>query len=164
VICDLALITLGAVNVPVHNVLSPVQLEAIIDEIKPKALIFSNNELAMKLVEIAESIAKIPNLISLEKFGMIGLGHLHYFKELIDGVTVDEVVASELIENALKIKPDQITTIIYTSGTTGHFKGVKLTHQNFIFDCLGVLSFVGVSPEDRFFSILPLSRWLVVFL
>ena len=158
VISDLALVTLGAVNVPVHSVLSPAQLEAIIDEIKPVALIFSDSTLAMKLVEIASSIAKIPSLISFEKLDMADLGHLHYFKDLVDQAKINEINTASLIESALKIDPKQVATVIYTSGTTGHFKGVKLTHENFIFDCLAVLKSVTVYPEDRFFSILPLSH------
>jgi long-chain acyl-CoA synthetase len=158
VISDLALITLGVINVPVHSVLSPAQLEDIINEIDPTALIFSNNNLALKLVEIAKAVAKIPVLISFEKFELNNFGHLHYFKELVDREVVDEASEARLVEESLKIPPSQVTTIIYTSGTTGRFKGVYLTHGNFIFECLAVLKCVSVYPEDRLFSVLPLSH------
>ncbi len=158
VITDLALISLGAVSVPIHNVLSPVQLEVIIKEINPKGLFFSDHELSSKLLEIAKTISKIPHLFSFEKIETRGFERLLYFKNLIDSSLVNEKSEAELIESILKIPSSAVTTIIYTSGTTGRFKGVKLTHQNLISNALGVLKYVRVVPEDRFFSILPLSH------
>jgi long-chain acyl-CoA synthetase len=158
VIADLALVSLGAINVPVHSVLSPIQLEEIIKEIKPKALLFSDHELGAKLIDISETIATIPHLISFDKFESNGFGHLKYFKELVDGIVPSMKDEAELIETSLGISPQDTATVIYTSGTTGHFKGVRLTHENFIFDAMGVLNYVWVYPEDRFFSILPLSH------
>ena len=158
VISDLAIISLGAVNVPVHSVLSAAQLAVIIDEIKPKALIFSDSKLAMKLVEIPEAIAKIPYLISFEELETKDIERARYFKQMVDEVELNKANESVIIESALKIKPETLATIIYTSGTTGHFKGVKLSHQNIIYDILAVLKSVSVYPDDRFFSILPLSH------
>ncbi len=158
VITDLALITIGAVNVPVHSVLSSVQFEQIVHEIKPRALFFSGHELGTKLLDIAKTISNIPLLISFEKLESSGFKHLKYFKELIDETEVKSKDEAELIKGTFKLSPDDIATIIYTSGTTGHFKGVKLSHGNFIFEVLAVLDCVWVYPEDRFFSILPLSH------
>lgn len=158
VVSDLALISLGVVNVPVHSVLSPIQLEQIIKEIKPKMLFFSDHELGAKLIDIGDTVAKIPYLISFEKFESNGFHHLLYFKDLIDKIKIEQKEEAELVESSLKISPQDTTTIIYTSGTTGHFKGVRLTHENLIFVILGVLDCVWVYPEDRFFSILPLSH------
>jgi long-chain acyl-CoA synthetase len=158
VVVDLALSMLGVVNVPIHSVLSPVQLGDIIEEIKPKAIFFSNHDLGFKLLEISEKINKIPRLVSFEKLEKISFSHLLYFKDLMDGVSATEKEKAEIIQGALAIKPEDVCTIIYTSGTTGHFKGVQLTHQNFIYDLLAVLRMVKVYPDDRFFSILPLSH------
>ncbi|MDD5693213.1 MAG: long-chain fatty acid--CoA ligase [Patescibacteria group bacterium] len=158
VITDLALITLGAINVPIHSVLSPAQLETIIKEIKPKALFLSNHELSSKLLEISKTISAIPLLFSFEKIESDGFEKLFYFKKVIEESQEGEKSEAELIESSLKISPKSVATIIYTSGTTGRFKGVKLTHQNLISNAIGVLRYVGVLPEDRFFSILPLSH------
>lgn len=157
VVTDLALSLLGVVNVPIHSVLSAKQLGDIIDEIKPKALFFSNHDLGFKLLEISGKIYKIPHLISFEKIDGNSFKNLKYFKDMVER-PVDESKKSELIEGALSIKPDEVATIIYTSGTTGHFKGVQLTHRNFIFDLLAILKLVKVYPDDKFFSILPLSH------
>jgi long-chain acyl-CoA synthetase len=157
VITDLALVCLGAVNVPIHSVLSSSQLADIIKEIKPSAIFFSDHEQEAKLLDIAGDISGIDSLISYEN-GENGLKKIHYFKDLIDRTKVNQEDEAELIENIAKIKPETIASIIYTSGTTGHLKGVMLTHQNFIQDIVGVLEHIWAYPEDRFFSVLPLSH------
>ena len=158
VLVDLALAMLGVINVPIHSVLSPSQLGVIIDEIRPRAIFFSNHDLGFKLLEISERVNKVPYLISFEKLEKITFSHLIYFKDLMDGISATEKEKSEVIEGALRVKPEDVCTIIYTSGTTGNFKGVPLTHRNFIYDFIAVLKLVDVFPEDRFFSILPLSH------
>jgi long-chain acyl-CoA synthetase len=158
VITDLALISLGVVNIPVHSVLSPFQLETIIKEIKPEVIFFSDHELGTKFLDIAGTIAKIAYLISFEKLDMEDFHHLVYFKDLVDGSSISGRGEAELLELALRVKPESVATIIYTSGTTGHFKGVQLTHKNILSNVLAVINCVWVYPEDRFFSILPLSH------
>ena len=158
VVTDLALISLGCINVPIHSVLSSSQLEVIIKEIQPKVLFFSNRELGEKLVEISKTISTIPFVFSYEKPEKASIKGVKYFKTEISGQNVTATEADEIVEKAIKIEPKSLTTIIYTSGTTGHFKGVMLSHQNILFDVLAVVKWVHVFPTDRFFSILPLSH------
>ena len=49
VISDLAMMCLGVASVPVHDVLSPVQIGKIIAEAGPKVIFFSNHNIAAKL-------------------------------------------------------------------------------------------------------------------
>jgi long-chain acyl-CoA synthetase len=55
-------------------------------------------------------------------------------------------------------EPGDLAVIIYTSGTTGHSKGVMLTHENIVYDCVHALEKFPVNSKDRFLSILPLSH------
>jgi long-chain acyl-CoA synthetase len=57
-----------------------------------------------------------------------------------------------------KPEPKDLAVIIYTSGTTGHSKGVMLTHENVVYDCVHALEKFPVDSNDRFLSILPLSH------
>jgi long-chain acyl-CoA synthetase len=158
VLSDLALLLLGAVNVPVHIVLSTKQLEEIIEEINPKIIFFSDGDTENKLLEISETINKVDYLISYENINNDNFEKLKYFKHLIDSVKLTETDRAELAKNALKIKPENLATIIYTSGTSGHLKGVMLSHKNFVQNMVGILGNIWAYPEDRFYSVLPLSH------
>jgi long-chain acyl-CoA synthetase len=55
-------------------------------------------------------------------------------------------------------EPGDLAVIIYTSGTTGHSKGVMLTHENIVYDCVHALEKFPLNERDVFLSILPLSH------
>ena len=158
VVCDLALVMLGCVNVPVHSVLSAVQLEVIIKEIKPKVLFFSDQNVDIKLLEIAKTVEGIEHLISFEDLKTDGFKKLRFFKQLVDESKLTGTEEQSMVKTAREISGDTVASIIYTSGTSGHMKGVKLTHNNFVFDTLGLMNWVDIYPEDKFLSILPLSH------
>jgi len=158
VISDLALQLVGGVSVPVHEVLSAPQLAEIIEEIKPKAIFFSEKAIEDKLLEISNDVAKVEHLVSFNHIEETKLGKLIYLKKLVDETTVSEADEAKIAENALKIKPDTLASIIYTSGTTGHLKGVQLTHGNFISNIVGTTAAIWILPTDKFFSVLPLSH------
>ncbi len=158
VITDLALQLIGGVTVPVHEVLSAGQLAGIIEEIKPKAIFFSEKAIEDKLLEIARDVAKIEHLVSFTHIEDTNFAKLLYFKKLINDMEITEAQEAALAAGALEIRPDVLASIIYTSGTTGHLKGVKLTHGNFIENIIGTTHSIWILPTDRFFSILPLSH------
>jgi long-chain acyl-CoA synthetase len=158
VITDLALQLIGGVTVPVHEVLSAAQLSGIIEEIKPKAIFFSEKVIEDKLLEIAKDIAKVEHLVSFARIEDTNFEKLVYFKTLINGTEVTESDLAAIVKRTLSVKPDDLASIIYTSGTTGHLKGVKLTHENFVQDVVGIIQNVPIFPTDKFFSVLPLSH------
>ena len=158
VITDIAMQLIGCVTVPVHEVLSAAQLATIIEEVKPKAIFFSEKFVEDKLLEIADDVAKVDHLISYSKLGQDNFEKLAYLKELIDSSDLTVAEQSGIVEAALAVKPTDLASIIYTSGTTGHLKGVKLTHGNFIADIVGTTEAIWILPTDKFFSILPLSH------
>jgi len=158
VITDLAIQLLGAVNVPIHSVLSAQQISEIITEVKPDFIFYSDKKVEDKLLSLSTDLSKIKHLVSYEKVeDSAHAGRLSYFKD-ITSEKLSESDKSTLVDNALKIKPDDLCSIIYTSGTTGHLKGVKLTHGNFIANIIGTLNAIWILPTDKFFSILPLSH------
>lgn len=158
VISDLALQLIGGVTVPVHEVLSPLQLAGIVKEIKPKAIFFSEKAIEDKLLEIPDDIATVEHLISFNHIEETSLGKLKYFKALIDETELTETDEAKIAGMAISVRPDALASIIYTSGTTGHLKGVKLTHGNFIANIVGTTEAIWILPTDKFFSVLPLSH------
>jgi acyl-CoA synthetase (AMP-forming)/AMP-acid ligase II len=53
------------------------------------------------------------------------------------------------------VTPDSLAAIVYTSGSTGRPKGVMLTHGNLVANTNSIVSYLGLSPDDRAMSILP---------
>src|SRR5207247_4117709 len=75
--------------------------------------------------------------------GTIGIGALN------------ENVKPEPVESN---SADQVAALIYTSGTTGLPKGVMLTHRNLLFLAAGSAKIRSLTPDDRFYGVLPMSH------
>ena len=157
VVVDIASQILGAILVPVHNVLSAAQIKIIADEIEPKIIFVSNSEQLTKVLEVEllgshncylgyfdDDIAEDDPMLEYEKMFL-------FKEEVFDGVYEPKI-------EPVKSDPSRVVTIIYTSGTTGQFKGVELTNRNFISNITAVLSWVEITHKDKFLSILPLSH------
>jgi acyl-CoA synthetase (AMP-forming)/AMP-acid ligase II len=80
---------------------------------------------------------------AIEGLGMIGVGRLN------------ESVAPETIEPNVT---DRVAALIYTSGTTGLPKGVMLSHRNLLFLAAGSAKIRTLTPDDRFYCVLPISH------
>lgn len=61
-------------------------------------------------------------------------------------------------QRAYEIREDDLAEIVYTSGTTGAPKGVMLTHKNIVSNVRSVINLSGISSEQTFLSVLPLSH------
>ena len=78
-----------------------------------------------------------------------------------DEAAVEQLVRSateceEFATRAARVQEDDLVTIIYTSGTTGRPKGVSLRQSNFGHQVAVLPGLLGIGPEERFLSILPI--------
>jgi O-succinylbenzoic acid--CoA ligase len=73
-------------------------------------------------------------------------------------LVVEEPLAGEEVDVSLLSSVDAraIHTVIYTSGTTGRPKAVELSHGNHMASALASAEALGVLPDDRWLSPLPL--------
>ncbi|MDR0875806.1 MAG: AMP-binding protein [Clostridiales Family XIII bacterium] len=55
-----------------------------------------------------------------------------------------------------QIDAERMGILLFTSGTTGFAKGVMLSHKNICTELMIPTTVIGIVPEDKFFSFLPL--------
>jgi long-chain acyl-CoA synthetase len=157
-IVDLAILSLGAINVPIYTTQAVDQIEYILSDSGAKAIFISNRRL-YKHAQPALTKHRLDRIICFEA----------EVADLVEhGISLAEMErrGRELAEQRpdafdaylRAVRPDDLATIIYTSGTTGEPKGVMLTHNNFMSNVLSIGKGLPIGPTDVALSVLPLSH------
>ncbi len=160
VICDQAILSLGAVNVPIYTTQPGEQIKYILENSETKVHIVSNDELFADTKPIIKEITNVKAIISI--FGSKH-GKLKEFEDIMEMGAKKHQESPELFEELRsKVKPDDLASLIYTSGTTGDPKGVMLSHNNIASNLLASLERVPfdetVREHEKMLSYLPLSH------
>lgn len=156
IVADLAILSIGAVHVPLHATLSGEQAAYQIRHSGSKIVLISNAQQAEKLARLADDFPKNLFLFSYDQCTTRFGGK--QIKKLVEGV---DSVACELEEGRKPpppLSPDSLASILYTSGTTGEPKGVMLSHANLLSNATATLSAFGQTNEDLRLCFLPLSH------
>jgi len=160
VICDQAILSLGAANVPIYTTQPGEQIKYILENSGSKVHIVSNDELFADTKPLMKSIENIEAVITI-----FGSKHkkLKPFESILElGKEKDQENPNLFEELKAEISPDDLATLIYTSGTTGDPKGVMLTHNNIASNLLASLERVpfdsDVKEGEQMLSYLPLSH------
>lgn len=162
-VSDLAILSLGAADVPRGN-------DSMAQEL---SYILSFSECAVVLVENVDQLKKVTSVKSdiptLKRFVVLDSsspkGDLEAVAAGIPVSTYDEIIASgaallekepDRIEREIeKGDGEDVATIIFTSGTTGEPKGVVLSHRNFLYQVGQIPKRVNVEPGDIWICVLP---------
>ncbi len=157
VFSDLAILSLGAVDVPMYPSSTANTIEYIMNDSECKAVIVSNKLQLTKVLKIKNNVKSLKHIIILnEKDKEEGI--LTFNEVLQKGKQESHKYESMLDEMMKKVKPEDLATLIYTSGTTGEPKGVMLTHNNFVSNVKAALQVIPADQNDIFLSFLPLSH------
>jgi long-chain acyl-CoA synthetase len=124
---DLAVLDLGAVDVPVYQTLTPAQLAYQVNDSGASVAVAENVVQMAKLLEIRNDCPSVRHLVQIEEDRADGVLE---FDELSCGVSAG--FEERFWDRAENIDEKQLATIIYTSGTTGDPKGVMLSHDNLV--------------------------------
>lgn len=156
VVADMAIVGLGAVNVPVYPTLTPPQLEYIFKDSGVHTVIVSNSFQLGKVLRLKERVPSLKHIILMTRTGaddtsVLDVSRIHQL-----GVDYERQRPGFFTESSAHIAPDDLLTIIYTSGTTGNPKGVMLSHRNLVSNIQASASVIPFGPDDIFLSFLPL--------
>lgn len=160
VICDQAILSIGAVNVPIYTTQPGEQIKYILENSEAKVHIVSNDELFADTNRMIKEIENVKAIISI--FGSKH-GRLKEFDDILEMGAKKHEENPDLFEDLRSnIEPDDLASLIYTSGTTGDPKGVMLTHNNIASNLLASLERVPfddtVREHEKMLSYLPLSH------
>lgn len=147
---DMAIMSIGALTVPVYETNSPAQVEMIFNDAQVRMAFAENDAQRDKIESVREQCS------TLEDVYVIDRGAIDTLKEY--GRSVSD---AEFYERERAIGGDDLATIVYTSGSTGTPKGIELTHGNFAFITYsGVQSMpdIALKPNRRLLLFLPLAH------
>ncbi len=158
-ISDLAILSLGAINVPIYTTQAVDQIRFILADSGTRAIFISNRKLFSHAAKALEGLAFLEKIIFFDEHTTPDIERsttLEVLEKVGQQRAHDKPSLLEAYLNA--IKPDDLATIIYTSGTTGEPKGVMLTHANFMSNVLATTAGLPISSSDIALSVLPLSH------
>lgn len=155
-ITDYAILSNGAVNVPIYPTQPPHQVEYIIRESAPRLLFIST---ARQLRRVDSALKKFPDLRLISFQSMENGENLSSFASVEDeGAKLASEQPGLYDAISSDVLAADLASIIYTSGTTGEPKGVMLTHSNVTFNALSAGTFLQIEPGGTMLSFLPLSH------
>ncbi len=154
-LADLAVLGLGAIDIPLYPSLMPEAIAWILEDCRPEIILLSGPAQAEKIAAVRARLPFLRHVVSFDPVSLPG------------AVTMEELITrgQRLLQEQGDLPPvalakHDIASIIYTSGTTGSPKGVLLTHGNFVSNVLAADGLALVGPKDRALSFLPLSHVL----
>lgn len=127
IISDQAILSLGAINVPIYTTQPGDQIKYILENSEAKLYLYSTDKLADAFRPYAKEVKHV------KPVALVKTSHK-------DDLTMDSLLERgkalfekepelfDTLKNA--VQPDDLASFIYTSGTTGMPKGVMLTHNN----------------------------------
>src|SRR5215211_7470577 len=158
-VVDIAILSLGAVNVPIYTTQAPEQVRYILEDSGARVLFVSGRKVFRHARPGVEPVESLERVVFFDTDAATGQeGALSLFELEQTGAQLDEA-EPEVFSRALNaVGSDDLATIIYTSGTTGEPKGVMLTHGTFASNVLAISSSLPILSTDVALSVLPLSH------
>jgi long-chain acyl-CoA synthetase len=155
VVVDMAIMSAGAVTVPVYDTSSAEQLAWILEDSGAVVAIVETEAMRAMADGVREQAPNCRDVFTIDARGdSAGLDRLAAL-----GADVDD---GEIDGRSAALGADHTATVIYTSGTTGRPKGCVLTHGNFCANVAQTVDAIGdeIRPDDVGLLFLPLAHSL----
>jgi long-chain acyl-CoA synthetase len=154
VVADMAILSIGAIHVPLYPSLPPNQIGYILQNAECKAIVASSPLQVSKVRKVLDECPTITKVISIAKIESPSAMEIEYTDALRLGREYFNAHPNHIA--AVKTNEEDLATLIYTSGTTGNPKGVMLTHRNIVQNVYSSSHVLRIDETDRVLSFLPL--------
>lgn len=158
-ITDLAILSNGAVNVPIYTTQAIDQIRFILEDAGVRTLFISGRKVFKHAKRALEGLEALKHIVFFDKDAAEGIDGAKSLESIEARGSEFDLANPNAFEKLVQSgEPDDLATIIYTSGTTGEPKGVMLSHDNFVSNIMSVSATLPISSQDVSLSVLPLSH------
>ena len=153
-ILDLAILSVGAVTVPIYETSSAEQVRWVLTDSAAVVAFAETDAHATMVTELTGDLPELRRVLQIDGSGGKALEQLEQ-----DGASVDP---AELTARVEALRSEDPATLIYTSGTTGRPKGCQLTHSNLVYETRGAKAVLPtlLRQGERLLVFLPLAHVL----
>ncbi|CQD21027.1 AMP-binding protein [Mycolicibacterium conceptionense] len=153
-IIDFAILSVGAVTVPIYETSSAEQVRFVLDNSAAKIIFAETDGHAETVEQLRGQLPELQKVLTIASTGTPALEAMADAGRSADAAELDKRLAG--------IRSTDPATLIYTSGTTGQPKGCQLTHSNLLYEIRGAKACfpTELAPGERMLVFLPLAHVL----
>ncbi len=153
-ILDLAILSVGAVTVPIYETSSAEQVRWVLQNSEAVLAFAETDAHGAMVTELTAELPALRRVLHINGSGPKALDQL-----VEAGTSVDP---AELTARLEALRAEDPATLIYTSGTTGRPKGCQLTHSNLLYEIRGTKECLPalLNKGQRLLIFLPLAHVL----
>ncbi len=153
-ILDLAILSVGAVTVPIYETSSAEQVRWVLQNSEAVVAFAETDAHAAMVTELTAELPVLRRVLHIDGSGPKALDQLAEA-----GASVEP---AELTARLEALRAEDPATLIYTSGTTGRPKGCQLTHSNLLYETRGAKECLPtlLNEGQRLLVFLPLAHVL----
>jgi long-chain acyl-CoA synthetase len=153
-IIDFAILSIGAVTVPIYETSSAEQVRFALSDSGAVAAFAETDQHASKIEQLTDELPALRRVLRIDGTGPAALDELAEAGKGADPAALEARLSA--------IKSADVATLVYTSGTTGRPKGCQLTHSNLLHEMRGAkASFPALLDKgEKLLVFLPLAHVL----